>query len=144
MFLYRRYILLLFVVFAITISFFIGSGGKNLLLISVMSLSPIFFCFHRIKWDRTVSAFFLFIGFLIISSCINYSHFRFSSFIYTILFVLSFILLRDAIKRNYFSVHQFIVILRVLILLYAVVLLVQQFCVLFNKIFKTIIANRQE
>lgn len=130
--LYTQYINLLFFVLAVTIALFIGNGGKNYLLLSVVALSPFFIFMRRIKMDKAAFAFVIFLVCLALSSLFNLNRFRASSFFYTFFLVTSFLVLRDAILKDFFKIEVLTKRIRMLIYAYFVVLVLQQLCVLLH------------
>jgi len=126
----KLYINLLFIALTITVASFIGDGGKNLFLIGVMALSPLYFVLHKIKRDKVALSFIAFVVYISISSFFNLERFRADSFFYTVFFVVSFLTLRDRIVRGDFEINDLVKKIRRLIYAYFFVLLVQQFCVL--------------
>ena len=126
------YVNLLFIAFAVTIAFFVGEGGKNFFLLGIMLLAPLFFVFCKVKIDRVVVAFFVFVLFLVLSVFFNIDRFRASSFFYTIFFVVSFLVLRNGILKEYIGIYGWVKRIRYLIYAYFIVMLLQQLCVLFH------------
>ena len=126
------YVNLLFIAFAVTIAFFVGEGGKNFFLLGIMLLAPLFFVTCKVKFDRVVVAFFVFIFFLVLSVFFNIDRFRASSFFYTFFFVVSFLVLRNGILKEYFGIYGWIKRIKYLIYAYFIVMLLQQFCVFFH------------
>ena len=122
----------LLVSLSVTLVAFCLSQGQNMLLISVMAFSPIIIMWHPIKIDVVVKSFILFFHVLLISIAFNTSQFRWTSFIYTFLFVSSFLLLRDQIYRGTFLLNDVIRYLKYLIYAYTLALVIQQMCVLFH------------
>ena len=128
----KKYAYILFIALSVTITLFLGEDRKNMLLIALMSLSPILLVFARIKFDKTIKLLFIF---LLIISIVNLLHLkavRITSYFYTISFCTTFCFLYNSVNKGYFKLEQIIKILSLLIYAYTVVLLLQQLCVLFN------------
>lgn len=123
---------LVFIAFAVTITYFMGDGGKNILLIGVISITPFLLLFTKGRFDRLDFTFLLFIIVLFFVYMMHPNSFRPMSYLYTLCFVTSFLFLRKSINIGYFDLDTVIKVIRNLIYAYCIVLLIQQGCVLFG------------
>lgn len=111
-------------------AFALGNGNLNLLLVGIMALSP----FAIIKYpeiDYKAIFFLVFITLIISFPLLNHPEtMRWSTIIFTILFCLTFVAYSSLLKHTDIGAEQYLKIIKYLIYAYAIVLLIQQFCVL--------------
>lgn len=125
-------ILLFICITALCISpaFAIGAGARNLLLITLMGISPIIFIIYPVFGKIDI------IVLLLISTTISFpllNHpetMRYSTILYTCMFFLYFMVIYRLLYFSDSSAKSYGKLLRILILAYSCVLLIQQFCVL--------------
>lgn len=119
---------------AVSPAFALGTDQKNMLLIGVMAFSPLLiFLFENFKnkFDRKDMFLILFLSSLILFQyLVNPEKIRWSTIIYTMMFGFTFIAYKQLLNRNYFTIKDYQNLLKYLIIAYAIVLLIQQFCVL--------------
>lgn len=128
----RKYTFVIFIALSVTITLFLGEDRKNMLLIALMSLTPILLVFAGVKFDKNIKLLFVF---LVAISLINLRHIeavRVTSYFYTICFCTTFCFLYNSVNRGYFKLDQTIKMLSLLIYAYTAVLILQQLCVAFN------------
>lgn len=129
----RFFIYLTLISLAISPSFALGDDNRNLFLIAVMGVvGPIFIIllpkFH--KGDRLI---FLFIAaLLIIPLLFNPNSIRWSTVLYSVMFCLFFLSYKRLLLKGFFGVELYINFLKKIIYAYAIVLLIQQLCVLID------------
>ena len=124
--------LLVIILISLSVSpaFALGEGNRNLLLIAVMVLSPIIILYFG-KFDRINPWLILFLVSIIIFPLIHQPQsMRWSTVLYSVMFCLTFMAYNELLNRSYFTPHNYLKLLKNLILAYFVVLLIQQFCVL--------------
>ena len=116
---------------AISPAFALGDGNRNLLLISVMALSPLLIIHFPILTKGIdlplLCILLMMIGFSII---FHPETIRWSTLLYSCMFVSYFIGFCRFLRSSRYSKDDFIVLLRFLIYAYCIVLIIQQFCVL--------------
>lgn len=111
-------------------AFAIGAGARNLLLITLMGISPIIFIIYPVFGKIDI------IVLLLISTTISFpllNHpetMRYSTVLYTCMFFLYFMVIYRLLYFSDSSAKSYGILLRILILAYFCVLLIQQFCVL--------------
>ena len=121
---------LILISLAISPAFALGDNNRNLLLIGVMFLSPIIIL-KNIKLYHINSVLILFMGSIVLFPLILHPEtLRWSTVLYSIMFVLTFIAFKLLLIQKRFSTIHYFNILRFLIYAYFIVLLIQQFCVL--------------
>lgn len=109
---------------------FLGEGNRNLLLIGVMIIAPIFLLkFFRIdKIDLLL--FIMFLLMIISPYFINSYSYRISTVLYSVMFGFLFITYKQLLNSSNFTIDIYIKLLKFIIYSYFVVLIVQQLCVL--------------
>lgn len=122
------YIILISVV--ISPVFALGAGNRNLLLIGVMSASPLIIirCLECDKNDLFLCFFSMSI---ILFPMLNHPEtIRWSTVMYSLMFCLNFMALARLLRHSTFSIEQYFALIKWLLYAYAIVLVIQQFCVL--------------
>lgn len=127
----NRFLIYLFIIsLAIAPAFALGEGNRNLLLIAVMTLSPIILItckqFYKIDIWLVLLACSLVIG----PFFLHPSSFRWSTILYSWMFFITFMAYNRLLFSNFFNVIQFFNLLHFLIIAYFITLIIQQFCVL--------------
>ncbi|MDA9027174.1 hypothetical protein N9I12_00070 [Gammaproteobacteria bacterium] len=113
-------------------SFALGEGDRNLLLIGVMAISPIIVLLH-LKLYQSDLLLILFMVSIVTIPIINQpDSFRLSTVLYSMLFGFTFLAYKRLLYRSNFSIKNYQNLLRYLIYAYFLVLLIQQFSVLFG------------
>lgn len=126
-------LLLIIIIVSMSISpaFAIGSGGRNLLLIGLMGLSPLLIFFSVKKFYFKDSWLLLFMASLILCPLLfNPESMRWSTVMYAFMFCLTFIAYKQLLYENIFSIRHYNKLLMYLIYAYCLVLVIQQFSVL--------------
>jgi len=123
-------IILILIALAVSPAFALGEGNRNLLLIGVMGLSPIIILYFG-RFDRINPWLVLFLVSIVIFPLIHQPQsMRWSTILYSVMFCLTFMAYNELLNRSYFTPHNYLKLLKYLVLAYFVVLLIQQFCVL--------------
>lgn len=126
----RFFIYLIIISLAVSPAFALGKGNRNLLLIGVMSLTPIIIIVFK-KIYKLDIWLFLIMGSLALAPILNHPEtMRWSTVLYSWMFCLTFIAYNRLLFKNVFSIINFHNLLKYLILAYFITLLIQQFCVL--------------
>ena len=128
------YWLLLLIVIALATSpaFALGQANKNLLLIGVMSISPMLIIFFNNFQKSDIWIIILVVLVLIIPNINHPTTMRWSTVLYMCMFCFTFMAYTRLLSKSKLAPLDFMKILRVLIIAYAVVLIIQQICVLFG------------
>lgn len=111
-------------------SFALGEGDRNLLLIGLMSLSPIFLYkkIHNLKYECIL---LIFCSLIILNPLIFHpDSIRWSTMLYSCMFCLFFISFTRIFSKRAYNISKYERILKFILYLYFFVLLIQQFCVL--------------
>jgi len=114
---------------AVAPAFALGEDNRNILLIAVMGLSPIIIIAldHLYKLDIWL---ILLMASLALAPLLHHPEsMRWSTVLYSWMFCFTFMAYNRLLHTGFFTFHQFINLLRVLILAYFTTLLIQQFCV---------------
>jgi hypothetical protein len=126
------WIKLIIIALAIAPAFALGEGNRNLLLIGVMSLSPLVIL-RNFEFDKMDLLLLLFLVTIIaFPLVVNPETMRWSTVMYSVMFGLTFIAFKQLLRKKYFTIINYLNILKYLIYAYFLVLLVQQFCVLMD------------
>ena len=124
------FLVIIIISMAISPAITLGEGNRNLLLIGVMVISP-FIILRHFKFDNMDLLLLLFLVTLIIFPLTNHPEsMRWSTVIYSAMFGLTFIAYKQLLSKKYFTIINYIKLLKYLIYTYFAVLLIQQFCVL--------------
>lgn len=121
---------LILIALAVSPSFALGEGNRNLLLIGVMGLSPISILYFG-RFDRVnpLLTFFM-LSIIIIPLLHQPESMRWSTVMYSAMFCLTFITYNELLFQSYFTSNNYLNIIKYIIYAYGIVLLIQQFCVL--------------
>lgn len=122
---------LFIIVFATSPDIFLyQKDDRNLLLIGIMALAPITLFFSKKIYRLDILILFFLMSIVFTPLLNHYDTLRWSTIFYTIMFGITFIAYEHLLKRNLYSVDQYLKLLKNLLLAYFIVLLIQQFCVL--------------
>lgn len=127
---YNWLIIIILIAIAVSPAIALGKGDRNLLLIGVMSFSPIIILLiFRIYF--TDIWLLLFMSSIMLIPLINHPEsMRWSTVLYSVMFCLTFMAYNRLLMINSISVVDYYKLLRYLMYAYFIVLLIQQFCVL--------------
>ena len=121
---------IILITLAISPAIVLGEGDKNFLLIVVMSFSPIIILYYS-KFYRSDILLVLFMFTIILFPLIFHSEaIRWSTVIYSLMFCSMFISYNVLLRASHFTLRNYRKILKYLIYAYALILIIQQFCVL--------------
>lgn len=124
---------IMIILVAVSPAFALGEGNRNMLLIGAMCLSPYFFIRYPIiipKVDIPLTLIcFMMIAFPLI---FHPETMRWSTVLYSCLFCLYFMAFARVLSVKEYSLLDFAQLLKGLIFAYCIVLIIQQFCVLFG------------
>ena len=124
---------IMIILVAVSPAFALGDGNKNMLLIGAMCLSPYYFFHHPViipKVDIPLTILCLMmIAFPLI---FHPETMRWSTVLYSCLFCLYFMAFARVLSVKEYSLLDFAQLLKGLIFAYCIVLIIQQFCVLFG------------
>jgi len=124
------FLVIIIISMAISPAIALGEGNRNLLLIGVMVISP-FIILRHFKFDNMDLLLLLFLVTLIIFPLTNHPEsMRWSTVMYSAMFGLTFIAYKQLLSQKYFTIINYIKLLKYLIYAYFAVLLIQQLCVL--------------
>lgn len=124
--------LLIVILFSLSIApaIFLGEGNRNLLLIGVIFITPIFLL-KILKIEKIDILFFLmFLIMLLVPYIVNTETYRISTVLYSGLFGFLFITYKQLLNNSDFTIDTYLKLIKFIIYAYFIVLLIQQFCVL--------------
>lgn len=111
-------------------SFALGEGDRNLVLIFMMSLSPVFYLVHA-RFSRLDLPFFsLAILLIVFPLVVDPGSYRLTTVAYSVMFFFSFMVYVKAFNSSAISEIEYAKIIKVIIYAYTIMLLLQQLCVL--------------
>ena len=111
-------------------AFALGEGARNLLLIALMGISPIIFVIYPV-WGKLDNIVIMLLMATIVVPLLNHPEtMRYSTVLYTCMFFLYFMVVFRLLHFSDISIDKYAKLLKILILSYSLVLLIQQFCVL--------------
>lgn len=119
------------ILLAVSLSFALGEGNRNLLLIGAMSISPIFLLRYPIiilKID--VPLISICFTMIVLPILLHPDTMRWSTVLYSCMFCLYFMAYVRVLYHSFFTINDFLQLLKGLLFAYCIVLLIQQFCVL--------------
>lgn len=126
----QYYVVLSLFAFGTALKPFLGADNRNLLLIGLMGLSPIFLlAVLRIRKSHLTLYFFMG-SILLFPAIMNPEHLRWSTILFSVMFSISFIAYENALRASKMEVEAFIKAIRFLLVAYFVVLVIQQVGVL--------------
>lgn len=124
---------LMIILLAVSPAFALGEGNKNLLLIGAMCLSPYFLVRYPIVIPKVDFPLMIMCIMMIVFPLVLHPNtMRWSTVIYTCLFCFNFMSFARMIVVKVYGFTDFVQLLRGLIYAYCIVLIIQQFCVLFG------------
>lgn len=116
---------------AIAPAFALGEGNRNILLIVVMTISPILLFLYPQMTPRVDLPLFLVLSMMIGFPILFHPEtMRWSTILYSCMFCLYFIGYCRFLRSTHYKKEDFLKLLRFLIFAYSIVLVIQQFCVL--------------
>jgi len=115
---------------AIAPAFALGEGNINLLLIAILGLSPMIILLYRRVYYIDILLVLFMLSILIFPLIFHPESMRWSTVLYSYMFTLTFIAYNKLLHKNFFSINNYVEVLKYLIYAYFIVLLIQQFCVL--------------
>jgi hypothetical protein len=125
-----RFLVLIIIALAVSPAFALGEGNRNLLLIGVMVLSPVLI----ITFNKFHKSDIWILSFLISIIAIPLLHqpqsMRWSTVLYSCMFGLTFMAYTRLLSKSKLSPFNYLNILKLLIIAYAITLLIQQISVL--------------
>ena len=128
----NKIVVALFIIFlSISPAFALGEGNRNLLLISVMCISPIFLLKYPIIIPRVDAPLIGLCTMMIFFPLVLHPEtMRWSTVLYSCMFCLYFMSFARVLYHSSFTGEDFFKVLRGLLFAYCIVLIIQQFCVL--------------
>lgn len=119
-----------FISLAVSPAFALGDGNRNLLLIGLMSISPLIILKY-FEFNKNDLLLGLFIVSIVVFPILSHPEtMRWSTVMYSVMFCLNFMAFSRLLYYSNFTIKQYIALIKWLIYAYAIVLLIQQFCVL--------------
>lgn len=130
----KKHIVSIFIILLATSpAFALGIGNRNLLLIGSMFLSPVFYLKYHMMIPKIDSKMIILCSLMILFPLIYHPEtMRWSTVLYGILFCAYFGAYIRTLKSNEYFPEDLSKVLKGLIYAYCIVLLIQQFCVLFR------------
>lgn len=128
----NKIVVALFIIFlSISPAFALGEGNRNLLLISVMCISPIFLLKYPIIIPQVDAPLIGLCTMMIFFPLVLHPEtMRWSTVLYSCMFCLYFMSFVRVLYHSPFTGEDFLKVLRGLLFAYCIVLIIQQFCVL--------------
>lgn len=121
---------LIIISLAVAPAFTLGAGDRNLLLIGIMGLSPLLILIFNRFHKSDIWLVLLMIS-LIAAPMLNQPQsMRWSTVLYSCMFCVTFMAYTRLLSLSTFKAKNYLKLLKLLIYAYALVLLIQQFCVL--------------
>jgi hypothetical protein len=126
----NKIITLIFLSLSIAPAIFLGEGNRNLLLISIMFITPLFLLKY-LKFDKIdILLLACFLLMLIGPYFTNIESYRISTILYSIMFGFIFITYKQVLYHSSFRIENFLKIIKYIVYAYFIVLIIQQFCVI--------------
>lgn len=126
----QYYVVISLFAFGTALKPFLGDDNRNLLLIGLMGLSPIFVLWSLRIRKSQLTLYFLMGTILLFPSIIHPEHLRWSTILFSVMFSLSFIAYENALWGSKMEIETFIKAIRFLLLAYFAVFVIQQIGVL--------------
>lgn len=126
----QYYVVLSLFAFGTALKPFLGADNRNLLLIGLMGLSPIFLLAVRRITKSHLALYFFMGSILLFPGIMNPENLRWSTVLFSVMFSISFIAYENALRASKMEVETFIKAIRFLLMAYVVVLVIQQVGVL--------------
>lgn len=121
---------IIIIALAISPAFALGAGNRNLLLIGVMSFSPLVLLRYPQLYSKDIALICFMLGIVLFPLVSHPETMRWSTVMYSIMFCLAFMAYNRLIHNAEFTITNYIGILKILIYAYTITLVIQQFCVL--------------
>lgn len=126
----KSFVIFIILSLSIAPAIFLGEGNRNLLLIVVMFIAPIFLLKY-LKIDKIdILLLALFLYMIVVPMVYNPESYRISTVLYSVLFGLLFLSYKQLFYNSTFTVEFYSKLLKYIIYAYFITLLIQQFCVL--------------
>lgn len=114
-------------------AFALGEGNRNLLLIAVMGLTPLFLFYKPAFMPKIdIALLFLCLCMMIFPLLFHYETMRWSTVLYSCMFCLFFMTYARLLNHSSFTIEMYSRLLKNLIYAFCIALILQQICVLFN------------
>ena len=127
----KFWICIIIISFGTSPAFALDSSNMNLLLIGIMLMSPVILLISIKSMTIEDMLLILFMLSIIFSPLLNHPEtMRWSTVIYSSMFIVSFITYKQLLYKDVFKIEDFEKLIRYLIYAYALVLIIQQLCVL--------------
>lgn len=124
---------IMIILVAVSPAFALGDGNRNMLLIGAMCLSPYFFFRYPIIIPKVdiplILLCFMMVGFPLV---FHPETMRWSTVLYSCLFCIYFMAFARVLSMKEYNLTDFAQLIKGLIYAYCIVLIIQQFCVLFG------------
>jgi len=121
---------LIIIVFATAPSFVLGAGNRNLLLIGLMFISPFLILKFMRFFKEDIWLYLFMLSIVIFPLIFHPESLRWSTIFYSWLFAMTFMAYKSLLYLDEFKPESYLKLMKYLIYAYAIVLLIQQFCVL--------------
>jgi len=121
---------LILISLAITPAFALGDGNKNLFLISVMLFSPLLLFRSQFVFKVDIILILFLLSLIFVPMLNHPESFRWSTVLYSTMFILMFLVYKQLLYHNKFTLYDYEKLLKYLIYAYFVVLVLQQFSVM--------------
>lgn len=109
--------------------FALGEGNRNLLLIGVMSIAPLTIL-RYLEFDKNDILLVLFSVSIVLFPMLNHPEtMRWSTVMYSVMFCLNFMAFSRLLRHSNFTAENYEKLIKWIIYAFAIVLLIQQFCV---------------
>lgn len=128
---YALYLMLSLIFLATSPALLLGEGNRNLGLITFMFISPLFMLRKALTTEAVLLLGFA-LSIVYFPAFIHAGETRWSTIFYSLMFCALFISYDGTLRRGHLKLVVFLNIIRYLILSYTMVLVIQQFCVLFG------------
>lgn len=133
---YKRnkfFVYLFIILLAVSPAIFLGDGNRNLLLIGVMSVTPVLLFFYSFIIPKIdIPLILLCLMMILFPLIFHYDTIRWSTILYSCMFCLFFIVYNKILYKSNFKIEDFSILLKNILFAYCIVLVIQQFCVLFG------------
>ncbi len=124
------FLYLIIISMAVAPAFALGAGNRNLFLIGVMVLSPLIVLKHHKLYSSDTLLLSFMLSIILIPFIVHPESMRWSTVMYSLMFGVTFIAYKQLLYKKYFTIENYLKLLKYLISAYFIVLLIQQFCVL--------------
>lgn len=121
---------LIIISLAISPAFALGEGNRNLLLIGMMSVSPLIFIINKKFYQSDIILLLFMASVVSIPLLFQQESMRWSTVLFSLMFCFTFLVYKQLLYKSYFTTEQYLKLLKIVLYAYTLVLLIQQFCVL--------------